>query len=61
MISDRIKIKTDDAKFLTGPCDLCDELNFPQLSWKCTWDDPYVATNICYKCLRRIMIYLKIE
>lgn len=33
-------------------CDLCDELNFPQVNWCCVHDDPAHVTSICIKCLK---------
>jgi hypothetical protein len=36
------------------PCDLCDQMNFPHVSWHCTHDDPAHVTTICSKCLKRL-------
>ena len=53
MIRDRINITNEDYEY-KNPCDLCDEMNFPQIGWKCINDDPYIVTNICYKCLSEL-------
>jgi len=36
------------------PCDICDEMNFPHVSWHCTHDDPAHGTTVCHVCLDKI-------
>lgn len=45
---------TIEGKSNFYPCDLCDKVNFPLISWHCTHDDPAHVTNICWKCLKEL-------
>jgi len=53
MIRDRIGISNEYYKY-AEPCDLCDEMNFPQIGWCCEHDDPAHGTNICLECLKQL-------
>lgn len=37
-------------------CDLCDETNYPMISWACTHDDDYIRTIVCLMCISNLEI-----
>ncbi len=52
--------KFDEERIMVGetgdlyPCDLCDRVNTPHVSWHCTHDDPAHVTTVCLDCLESI-------
>ena len=51
MKSERIMI-SDTSDYY--PCDLCDQMNLPHVSWHCTHDDPAHTTTVCHKCIEKL-------
>ena len=35
-------------------CDLCDESEYPMLSWACYHDDDYIRTIVCLQCIAKL-------
>ena len=54
---DRISIIKEKYKDQSDyQCDLCDQPNYPMLTWACTHDDNYIRTIVCISCMTKINI-----